>query len=257
MNTNQIKLPSPSFISYLRGCVFTIVVIFASIILMLLICLDIVICFVFPFICKYNLLRRFSSYIAILLPRIVGIKIKLLGIENIPSSGAILLSKHMSMMETCVLATLPNTKTLLRDTLKFIPIWNIAMYYTGCIWIKRSGGVGSLLKMLSQVEKVVDDGKKILIFPEGTRVAYGKKSKMKLGIMQLYPKVTFVPVALNCGVLFGKRTQSPKFTGVVTIKIMPPIPPNINIKDARELAASLITTESDRLCAECVEKYIK
>lgn len=251
---NQTSHQQPNFVARLRGVAFGIMGLFVSVLVTVLVILDIILCFIFPFLKKYNLLRRFLLNLSFFVPRIAGIKVEIRGQENIPAQGAVFLSKHMSMYETCVISLLPRMKTMPRSELRYIPLWGQIIQHMGCVWINRGGGLSSLLKMMSQVEAAVKNGDRLVMFPEGTRTAYGKENKMKLGIMQLHPRVRFVPVALNFGLPFGKKMWSPKSSGTAVIEIMPPIATNVDIETARELAESLIREQSDKLCREFLQE---
>jgi 1-acyl-sn-glycerol-3-phosphate acyltransferase len=75
------------------------------------------------------------------------------------------------------------------------------------------------------------DGRQIVIFPEGTRVAPGDHKPYQPGIAALYGQlnVPVVPVALNSGLYWGRKAWTKK-SGEILIEYLPPIPPGLDRK---------------------------
>jgi 1-acyl-sn-glycerol-3-phosphate acyltransferase len=83
--------------------------------------------------------------------------------------------------------------------------------------------------MLAQAERAVADGRSIVIFPEGTRTAPGRRRPYHPGIAALYQRLGLpvVPVALDSGRFWGRR-QFVKRPGTITLRLLSPIAPGLD-----------------------------
>ena len=71
----------------------------------------------------------------------------------------------------------------------------------------------------------IDNNFSILIFPEGRRGAYGQPGNYQSGIGILYQElnVTVVPISLNSGKFWARRSKFKK-PGCITLEFLDPIP---------------------------------
>lgn len=153
-----------------------------------------------------------------------GIKIVVKGKEYI-KPGYIFASKHESALETfAYTAIIPNSVFVLKKELTYIPLfgWGQALY--GMIPIDRGAGAKAMKGMLKEAKKRVDDGRKLIIFPEGTRCKHGQVKGYKSGVLFLAENLNMplVPVALNTGLHWAKGAFL-KYPGTVTFEFMPPM----------------------------------
>ena len=256
MSDKEIIELKPRLRNYIAGILFLISGIISSIFFTPILIIEYFFAIFFPFFQRKEYGKKLTLYITMYMPRLFGINVQIKGLENIPNNGkgVVFLSKHMSMYETIIISRLPKIKMIARKSLSYIPFYSLMMRISGVILIERSSGLGGLLKLISRARDAINTGYSISLFPEGTRTKFKQKSKMHLGIMQLYPDVSFIPIALNFGLPFGKGFLSPKFKGIATLEIMPPIPSNVNRETAREMITSLIQVQSDKLCQEFLDK---
>jgi len=112
--------------------------------------------------------------------------------------------------------------------LLFIPIVGWAMARVGNIAVERGDGAAALRGLVRQAKAAIADGRSILIFPEGTRVAIGAERPYQVGTAALYRQlgVPVVPVALNSGLFWGRR-QFIKWPGAIDVEVLPPILPGL------------------------------
>jgi 1-acyl-sn-glycerol-3-phosphate acyltransferase len=151
------------------------------------------------------------------------------GLENVPAGPVIFACKHQSSWETLAFSKLfPNSAIVLKRELLFIPIVGWAMARVGNIAVERGDGAAALRGLVRQAKAAIADGRSILIFPEGTRVAIGAERSYQVGTAALYRQlgVPVVPVALNSGLFWGRR-QFIKWPGVIDVEVLPPIPPGL------------------------------
>ena len=88
--------------------------------------------------------------------------------------------------------------------------------------------------MMRDAQAAKADGRSILIFPEGTRVAPGEQPPLKPGFAGLYRMLALptVPVALDTGRLLPRHGT--KHPGVVTIRYGETIPPGLSRGEIEE-----------------------
>ncbi len=158
-----------------------------------------------------------------------GLTHRVTGLENLPAGPAIIASKHQSSWETMSYTLLfDDAAIVLKRELLFIPIVGWAMARAGNIAVERGEGARALRGLLRQARAKVAEGRSILIFPEGTRVAVGDERPYQVGTAALYRQlgVPVVPVALNSGLFWGRR-KFIKWPGVIDVEILPPIAPGL------------------------------
>jgi len=158
-----------------------------------------------------------------------GIRYKVIGRENIPQGACIIASKHQSEWETFKMHLILNDPAIvLKRELLNIPLIGWWMNLSGSIAIDRGAAAKAVLKMIPAAKKAAAEGRPIVIFPEGTRVAVGESRPYKIGVAALYQylEVPVVPMALNSGLLWPKNSFFKK-RGLITVEILPPIPPGL------------------------------
>jgi len=140
---------------------------------------------------------------------------------------------------------------VLKRELLFIPVVGWAMARAGNIAVARGDGAVALRGMIKQARVVIADGRSIVIFPEGTRMAPGDQRPYRIGTAALYRQlgVPVVPIALNSGLLWGRR-QWIKRPGVITLEILPPIPPGLT----REAFMAALRERIETATARLIEK---
>ena len=154
------------------------------------------------------------------------------GLENRPAGPVIFACKHQSSWETLAFSRLfPNCAIVLKRELLFIPIVGWAMARVGNIAVERGDGSQALRSLVRQAKAAIAEGRSILIFPEGTRVAVGAERPYQVGTAALYRQlgVPVVPVALNSGLFWGRR-KFIKWPGMIEVEVLPPIPPGLDRK---------------------------
>lgn len=171
------------------------------------------------------------------------------GLENLPDGPVILACKHQSSWETLAFSRIfPRSATVLKRELVLIPVVGWAMARVGNIAVERGDAAKALRGLLKQAKQALAEGRNILIFPEGTRVAVGAEKPYQAGTAALYRQlgVPVVPVALNSGVFWGRR-KFVKWPGVIDVEILPPIPPGLKRELFMETLRERIEGATDRL----------
>jgi 1-acyl-sn-glycerol-3-phosphate acyltransferase len=155
---------------------------------------------------------------------ICGLKYRISGLENIPQRNTIVLSKHQSAWETIAFRwLLPREQTwVLKRELMWIPLFGWALAAAQPIAINRKAGRRAAVQIIEQGKARLEQGRTVVIFPEGTRVAPGTRKKYGLGGALLAEKTGYpvLPIAHNAGV-FWRRRGIQKYPGTIDVVIGP------------------------------------
>ena len=183
--------------------------------------------------------KTWTHIIMFSLKLIVGLDYKILGQEKLDEAlknGPVILAcKHQSAWETLIFSTLVKRFVIvLKKQLTQIPGYGSYLVKLNSIVIDRSNGMKSLKSLIAQGKKSIDNNflihylqhdTKVLIFPEGRRGAYGQPGNYQSGIGILYQElnVTVVPISLNSGKFWARRSKFKK-SGCITLEFLDPIP---------------------------------
>jgi 1-acyl-sn-glycerol-3-phosphate acyltransferase len=154
-----------------------------------------------------------------------NIRHEITGLENVTDLPAIVLSKHQSAWETLAFqAIFPTQVYVLKRELLWIPIFGWGLAMSSPIAIDRSAGREALKKLVANGQARLNRGFWVVIFPEGTRIAPGERSKYHIGGAWLatHTKTQVLPVAHNAGEYWAKNTFIKK-PGVIKMHIGKPI----------------------------------
>lgn len=147
------------------------------------------------------------------------------GLDHLPATPCIILSKHQSAWETLAFqAIFPTQVYVLKRELLWIPIFGWGLAMSSPIAIDRSAGREALKKLVAKGQHRLQQGLWVVIFPEGTRKAPGERGKYQIGGAWLatHTKTSVVPVAHNAGHCWPKNAFI-KQPGVIRVQIGKPI----------------------------------
>jgi len=182
-------------------------------------------CFPLPARARYHIITTWSRLMVAGAEKICGIRYRVLGAENVPQPPFIVLSKHQSAWETLAFQIIfpPQVWVVKRELLR-IPFFGWGLALLSPIAIDRGAGSRALNQLLEQGRERLARRYCIVIFPEGTRVAPGRRRKYQAGGAWLAVKTgaRVLPVAHNAGELWPKDAFI-KRAGLVTISIGAPI----------------------------------
>jgi 1-acyl-sn-glycerol-3-phosphate acyltransferase len=178
---------------------------------------------------QQSLLELAASWSRLLLRSLkvlCGLDYRLSGIENLPQEPCILMAKHQSAWETiAVPGVIPRPQAwVLKRELMRVPFFGSALRALHPIAIDRKAGRQAMRQLLQEGKAQLEQGRSILVFPEGTRVAVGAATPFNIGGALLAEKsgAPVVPIAHNAGV-FWKRRGLRKLPGCIDMVIGPPI----------------------------------
>jgi len=180
-----------------------------------------------PRIPRYRFIAGWCALMLVGARWICGIRVRVVGRENLPPIPHIILCKHSSTWETLYLTRcFPPLSYVAKKELLSIPFFGWAFTLASPITIDRSAGQDAMTQIVRQGRERVADGFWIVIYPEGTRIPAGTRVRYKTGGARLAIDlgVPVLPVAHNAGWLWPKGRMG-KRPGIVTLSIGPAISP--------------------------------
>lgn len=155
----------------------------------------------------------------------LGVRYKVLGLQNLSTANCVVISNHQSAWETFFLAGLfkPSSSVLKRELLD-MPFFGKALAMVDPIAIERDKPALALKQLLQQGKERLERGRWVIVYPEGTRVPPGAKVEFNPGAVVLAMKtgVAIVPVAHNAGTVW-KNGGLKQTAGEITVVIGPAI----------------------------------
>ncbi|TCL01425.1 1-acyl-sn-glycerol-3-phosphate acyltransferase [Shimia isoporae] len=184
----------------------------------------------FPFIfLPESIVRRVCmAYLKLqggLLSIFCGIRYRVTGLENLPDGAALIASQHESTWETLYFQMLLDRPVMYaKEDIFSYPVFGPLTRKFGHIPVSRSGGGDAMREGFRKGAEVVSSGRKLLIFPTGTRrLAEAQKLQSGVGVVYQLANAPLVPVLVNSGQCWPHGTWI-KFSGTIDVEILPPIP---------------------------------
>jgi 1-acyl-sn-glycerol-3-phosphate acyltransferase len=194
-------------------------------------------------------LRVHGHGISMLLTLVCGIRVELRGREHMPGSAAVLACKHQCMFDIFgQFDSLPRACFVMKKELTRIPFFSWYAWKAGMIVVDREGQSAALKKLVRDATTRLQEGRQVVIFPEGTRGEPGKKGDYKPGIAALYRELNLpvVPVATNSGVHWPAHGFLRR-PGTIVFEYLEPIPPGLKRAEFMRTLEDRIETASSRL----------
>jgi 1-acyl-sn-glycerol-3-phosphate acyltransferase len=184
-----------------------------------------------------------------------GVRVELRGRAELLREPALVAIKHQSAWDTIYFYLVcPDPAYVMKIELMRIPVYGWLAAKQRMIPVDRKGGAPALKRMMAEAEDALRLGRQILIFPQGTRVPSGAPvadHPYHPGIAGLYARldVKCVPVALNSGLVWGKR-RFVKRPGTIVVEVLDPLEPGLTRAAFMRELETRIETATARLEAE-------
>lgn len=206
---------------------------------------------IFPLRVRHLLIRSYLRVYLRMLKFICHVDYKVEGLENIPKNrNGIILSKHQSSWETFYLPTIFHAPAIiLKKELYWVPFFGWGLAISDPIAIDRNDKTSAMQQVIAKGKKRLDDGRWVLVFPEGTRMPPGVVGNYKLGGARLAAATGYpiIPVAHNAGRCWPRR-KFIKRPGTITVVIGPVIESQgRSAEEILELAKNWIETTMIRI----------
>jgi 1-acyl-sn-glycerol-3-phosphate acyltransferase len=183
---------------------------------------------------------------------ICGTQVEVRGREKLPPGACLVAAKHQSAWDTFgLIPVFRDPAMVMKAELGLIPLYGWFSHKFEHIFVRRDRGPSALKAMLRDARQRAQQGRQVVIFPEGTRRAPGAPPDYKPGFLALYEALGLpcVPLALNSG-LFWPRRSFMRYSGTIVVELLDPIPPALPRAEARVLIQERIETACARLIAE-------
>jgi len=159
-----------------------------------------------------------------------GVNYRLHGADNLPTADdmrrVILCPKHQSTWETFFFPSMtshPLAYVFKKELLR-IPIFGWCIGSVGMIHIDRTQRTEAWNKVAEQGQELMDRGKWVIMFPEGTRGERGKKGNYKSGATRLAVTTGawIIPIAVTSARCWPRRSFS-FIPGTIDVSIGQPV----------------------------------
>ncbi|MEM9937908.1 MAG: 1-acyl-sn-glycerol-3-phosphate acyltransferase [Pseudomonadota bacterium] len=206
------------------------------------------------------IIRSYTRAINLALWLICGVRKSVRGRENLPDGPFIIAAKHASWGDGFMIyPEVKNLAFVTGDHLEKFPLVGGILRKLGAIVIDTCGGGTRKAASLAEgMARAKEDGRRVLIYPEGHLAPVGHYFRYKPGVwhMQQAMDVPIVPVAtnLNC---FWEQEDIKKTPGTAVIEFLPPIQPGLDKEIAMARLTDAVETRSAELIAEALGRDVK
>lgn len=181
--------------------------------------------FPLPRLARWQVIAGWPRFALWLARHLLSIEYEVIGRQNIPREPVVILSKHQSAWETIAYTSIfPPHVYVLKRELFWIPFLGWGMALMSPIAIDRARGKDAIRRMIEIGGKRLAQGFSIMVYPEGTRTAVGRRGNYKIGgaVLAVQNHVSVLPVAHNAGLVWPRHAFV-KRPGKVTVVIGEPI----------------------------------
>lgn len=143
-----------------------------------------------------------------------------------PGGPCLILCNHQSAWETiAALVLFPDVAIVAKQELLKIPVFGWYLRHSPMIIIDRAAGPGSIRTMARATAAALNEGRSVLIYPQGTRREHDDPIRFKRGVEHLLRAlaVPLVPVVHDAGRYWRRDRKRP---GTIFVKILPALDGN-------------------------------
>ena len=195
-------------------------------------------------------LRRYTRVMVWGMRNIAGITVSVTGRENVPTDGPVIFAaKHQSYGDGIVLFSQFNDMSFVTgDHLEKFLFLKRILAKMNAVVIDSCGGMDQRRKMAETSKIVREQGRRLLIYPEGHLSQIGTHHRYRKGVYHLYRdfECPVVPVATNLGQRWNQNDLK-KFPGPATLEFLEPIKPGMNKDEFMALLQDRIESRSIQL----------
>jgi 1-acyl-sn-glycerol-3-phosphate acyltransferase len=197
---------------------------------------------------------RYAKRMVQTLRWIAGIRLNVVGKENVPEQ-CIIAAKHHSWFDGfCMYSQFKEPLAFVTgDHLEKFPLMAGVLRRLGAIVVNNCGGHDARKALADNAARAAANGRRILIYPEGHLSAPGTRHKYRTGVYHMYVNfgLPVVPVATNLG-CFAQQQEFKKTSGTATLQFMEPIPPGLSKEEFMVRLEQTIEVQSDILISKAL-----
>jgi 1-acyl-sn-glycerol-3-phosphate acyltransferase len=158
--------------------------------------------------------------------RAVGVRVRIIGTERIPSGACLFVANHTSSADApAVVGAIPRRiAILLKESLFRWPIVGQAFTLAHFVPVNR-GSRESAMASVDKATQALREGQSFLIYPEGTRSPDGRLQEFKKGavVMAINAGVPIVPVACSGAHRVMEKRSMVIHPGEILVEFLQPI----------------------------------
>lgn len=178
-------------------------------------------------------LRFQGRWVQAAVRRVLKGRIEIRGLEHVADGApAILAPKHQSELDVFIpLALYPDVAAIAMAELARYPLLGPVLRKLDFILVSLEGPRRNQLGgVVEGVRRVRDQGRPILIYPEGELMRLGSRERYKLGVYHIYETLgaPVVPVAQSLGLIWPQRQWRKNVGQVGVWEFLEPIPPGLD-----------------------------
>lgn len=205
------------------------------------------------------IIRRYTRRMVQAMDLFAGIKLEVRGKERLPDGAFIIAAKHQSWGDGfCVYSQFDDLAFVTGDHLVKFPLLGTVLSKLGAIVVDNCGGVEARKALAESASKARDDGRRILIYPEGNLAKAGERFRYRTGVFHMYRDfgMPVVPQATNLG-LFWPQEGYEKRPGKAVIEFLEPIPVGLERAEFMARLESAVETRTQELIAEATGRPVQ
>ena len=196
-------------------------------------------------------LKRYTRRMLQAMHAFAGIKVELKGTEKLPRGAFLIAAKHHSWGDGFVMfANVDNLSFVTGDHMDRFPLVGAILRKFGAIVVNNCGGPEARKALTQSAARAHEDGRRILIYPEGNLARPGEHFRYRTGVYYMSRdfNMPVVPCATNLG-LFWRQTDFKKNPGVATVEFLDPIMPGMDRTPFLNHLEQVIETRTQELIA--------
>lgn len=178
-------------------------------------------CLALPSLPRARVIAGWARFNIWSLKHLCGITCEVTGAEHLPDRPAVLISNHQSAWETIYFQLVfPPQSYILKVQLLWIPVFGWGLAANRPVAINRARKVRALEQLLKEGAVRLNEGRWLVVFPEGTRRPPGDPGRFQMGgaLVAVKTGAPIVPVAHNAGLFWPKKAFL-KRPGVIRMHI--------------------------------------
>ncbi|MEL7346423.1 MAG: 1-acyl-sn-glycerol-3-phosphate acyltransferase [Pseudomonadota bacterium] len=175
--------------------------------------------------------------------------------ENVPKDGPVLfVSKHQSELDVVLLGVLmPHTGAVAMQELEKYPFFGTILRTLDLVLVPVDQGPQNRTdQTVEGTHRTFEQGRPMIIYPEGTLMSLGDKERYRRGVGHLYTRLNpvVVPIATSAGVIWPRREWN-KHTGQTgAMEFLEPIQPGLDFETFMATIETRIEEGTMRLIRE-------